>query len=970
MSSTTFSPRHRQSSLGTEDSFELIESNDFRLDESTSRSRSSISTLGRDTNFSKSIFSSMCIADAVYEDGASAEQVLTSLPKDHRVTSCVIASETSWNWGVFNRLDGVTTVAFAGTDSLNDVLVDASFIPVDFFGGRVHRGFYQRAMEIPLIPIIDLLDQKRPVNLVGHSLGGSIAVIVLLRLFEERPSLVQQYVQCHTFGMPQVGDTNFSKNIARNNLTGLFHHFVNSGDLVPRLSNYHDQFRSKLVDWLRGTGSTEAKETTTTKDENSKEKSEGEENQQEEEKANKVDEKELELLDETPSGGGSAFHFLADFADTTMMMFHPMGVYYMLSPQSIQLLSLSQVQSWVQSPIGKKKAAVDEHRMKTYLERFLLHHQWCFNLQKILDTSIYGFTFVLKDNQWQADDDEDDDADADAHEGISDIHPTVATINLAPVVNEVTVRSTGISMQVSVKGDNLGFMQQVEVQDFTESFKIANFTLQTAKVDTNPIHHTSTVSFLINDSISNMKLHTGSVLTLYSPFGNVNHELESGVVKGFSILTDSSSAVAKLTLNEMVEIAFARSLIFGTRDAESGVSRLLLDNLMSLQTILLAESTSKKDDAGSLATVYADYFHNSVKLFAAVEQSRDIIAAMDIFGPQSSSTFAGAIGDLMKSFRDGPTASFTSYTEYLVYLTKTKLQLNLDYVPRIDFFMEELATETLNTHETLSESGHAKFVRSCFTLRTGLMKNFVLGVAGVSGSGKSTLLHKLFGSSLPDVEPSNVLRSDIHNVHFVDDLEELAVIEFPGPNHPSFLGLEIDTTTQSTSSSSSSTTTSTSDIKGSGRFAEERKRDALPVLPMPYFACSILIVVLELGHVHAEQVSLMRTIFREAKNVPILVIFNKAELLINTFTSKQEFDVLFAHHCTSIGISPQHAMICSFLENTPEMSNVGIHSIPTVKRWLFSQMISSGLDWNSNSANGPTQTQTSSSSSSGGTPKM
>lgn len=67
-------------------------------------------------------------------------------------------------------------VAFPGSDNLLCWIADLDAMPMDVPGmGSVHRGFYEAwtAISTDVLAAID----GRPVTLVGHSLGGSIALI-------------------------------------------------------------------------------------------------------------------------------------------------------------------------------------------------------------------------------------------------------------------------------------------------------------------------------------------------------------------------------------------------------------------------------------------------------------------------------------------------------------------------------------------------------------------------------------------------------------------------------------------------------------------------------------------------------------------------------------------------------------------------------------------------------------------------
>jgi pimeloyl-ACP methyl ester carboxylesterase len=86
---------------------------------------------------------------------------------------------------------------------LTDVRTDADFLrTVDGkLDINLHRGFASAAKEV--LPAIEAeLRKEDPVYLAGHSLGGSIAVVLALHLRQRGFT-----VKCVTFGQPKVTDT-------------------------------------------------------------------------------------------------------------------------------------------------------------------------------------------------------------------------------------------------------------------------------------------------------------------------------------------------------------------------------------------------------------------------------------------------------------------------------------------------------------------------------------------------------------------------------------------------------------------------------------------------------------------------------------------------------------------------------------------------------------------------------------------
>ena len=72
--------------------------------------------------------------------------------------------------------------------------------------GGIHYGFYQSALLLD--PLLPKLNDKHIVRLSGHSMGGSVALILGVFLAFRYPTTT---IQVFTFGSPPVGDHVFAK---------------------------------------------------------------------------------------------------------------------------------------------------------------------------------------------------------------------------------------------------------------------------------------------------------------------------------------------------------------------------------------------------------------------------------------------------------------------------------------------------------------------------------------------------------------------------------------------------------------------------------------------------------------------------------------------------------------------------------------------------------------------------------------
>lgn len=130
-------------------------------------------------------------------------------------------------------IDHQYVVAFRGTDDLDSALIDLKSWQVDSETmGDVHAGFKQYIDNIDdgivqWLESYSVLEQKMPVVITGHSLGGAAASIFAARLY----ALGYKNISLFTFGSPRVGDKKWAtqfKDIPA-------YRFVNNNDIVTRI---------------------------------------------------------------------------------------------------------------------------------------------------------------------------------------------------------------------------------------------------------------------------------------------------------------------------------------------------------------------------------------------------------------------------------------------------------------------------------------------------------------------------------------------------------------------------------------------------------------------------------------------------------------------------------------------------------------------------------------------------------------
>ncbi|CAM6035907.1 unnamed protein product, partial [Sphagnum compactum] len=139
-------------------------------------------------------------------------------------------------------------IAFRGTETLHDLATDLTMVNYPKFGGAFHAGFYKRAdvfIGSDQNPMKGLLSLNKRIIFCGHSLGGAVAHMVLLRyllennywnLDERSQGQYSNSLISVAFGAPHICDVKGALNInANKTLRWRFKTFVNQSDPVPCL---------------------------------------------------------------------------------------------------------------------------------------------------------------------------------------------------------------------------------------------------------------------------------------------------------------------------------------------------------------------------------------------------------------------------------------------------------------------------------------------------------------------------------------------------------------------------------------------------------------------------------------------------------------------------------------------------------------------------------------------------------------
>ena len=95
-------------------------------------------------------------------------------------------------------------IAFRGSDSIQDWIINSRVQRVDFMNGKVHKGFLEQYYSVRR-DILQNMKQRKNLLICGHSLGGALACICAADLVSSHN------VTCICFGAPCVGDKAFRK---------------------------------------------------------------------------------------------------------------------------------------------------------------------------------------------------------------------------------------------------------------------------------------------------------------------------------------------------------------------------------------------------------------------------------------------------------------------------------------------------------------------------------------------------------------------------------------------------------------------------------------------------------------------------------------------------------------------------------------------------------------------------------------
>lgn len=178
------------------------------------------------------------IAKAVYlkklDDAPDEAAILVDLQAEDADFISVVGTNRNSAQAALIEHRNYYCLAFRGTDEIADWLDNINIFSEKVLFGEFHRGFWKSLADVwdPLYERYQELRQnnRRPLFLTGHSLGGAMATVAAAKLLhEDKP-----FTSAYTFGQPRTM-TLATARIFNVEAKSKFFRFQNNNDIVTRV---------------------------------------------------------------------------------------------------------------------------------------------------------------------------------------------------------------------------------------------------------------------------------------------------------------------------------------------------------------------------------------------------------------------------------------------------------------------------------------------------------------------------------------------------------------------------------------------------------------------------------------------------------------------------------------------------------------------------------------------------------------
>ncbi|KAG5509921.1 hypothetical protein GH5_07768 [Leishmania sp. Ghana 2012 LV757] len=156
-------------------------------------------------------------------------------PAVHQVLSARMVTRELWSGHLQEQQQALGKIVESREASGNEglsTMVAAWSMREGLLGYLAEDNIMQRALEL----VLGMVKRGEDVVICGHGIGGAAASWLTTCLLLENTREVRNRLLCVTFGAPLIASRPLSNVLIEHGLAKNFHHFVNSSDMVPRVS--------------------------------------------------------------------------------------------------------------------------------------------------------------------------------------------------------------------------------------------------------------------------------------------------------------------------------------------------------------------------------------------------------------------------------------------------------------------------------------------------------------------------------------------------------------------------------------------------------------------------------------------------------------------------------------------------------------------------------------------------------------